>query len=68
MDWIQFIIFIVMLGTLIRLLYKESVERKNAREQDSSDRKEMMQSIKNIEIQVTDLDKVLHPPEKRHFR
>lgn len=68
MGWIQFIILMIMFSTLIKLLYNESINSKIARELATLDRKEMLQSIKNIDTEVKDLNKALNPIEKRHFR
>lgn len=68
MSWLQFIIFLSILGAVIKWVYKEIQEAKQARIDAIKDRKEMLQSIKKIEEEITDIDKVLHPIEKRHFR
>lgn len=68
MDWITFPIFLAILCLIAKWLHNELKEAKMARIEASFERREMLKSIKNIEEQVTDLDKVLHPIEKRHFR
>lgn len=68
MGWFQFIIFLALIAIIFRWLRKEFKASKIAREQAATDRKEMLQSIKKIEVSIVDLDKVLNPIEKRHFR
>jgi hypothetical protein len=68
MSWTMFIIFLIILSVIIKWLRNELSEAKNARVKAELDRREMLQAIKVIETEVTDLHKVLHPIEKRHFR
>lgn len=67
-NWIMFIIFLMILGGIIKWLHKEFKEAKQERLNATIDRKAMLESIKNIETETKELHKVLYPIEKRHFR
>lgn len=68
MSWIQFSILFALLCYIMKWIYTQAKDAKIERELATLDRKEMLQSIKNIETETKQLHKVLNPIEKRHFR
>ncbi len=68
MSWIQFIIFLAILSGIMKWIHNEFKAAKQERLNATLDRKQMLESIKNIETETKELHKVLNPIEKRHFR
>jgi hypothetical protein len=65
MEWFRFLGYLIAIFTGIKWVL---LELKFFKDKAEIDRREMLQSMKNIEKEVSDLHKVIHPIEKRHFR
>lgn len=65
MEWLQFVGYIAAIFAALKWLLSEFKIYRTAADKE---RKELHSSIKNIEKEVTELHKVLHPIEKRHSR